>query len=65
MTTNKDDNNSINNNDNDNDNHVCAVRLMMSWVHAGHVLPVIFFFFHLAPYSLGCGASCDSSDILA
>ena len=42
MTTNKDDNNSINNNDNDNDNHVCAVRLMMSWVHAGHVLPVIF-----------------------
>ncbi len=23
------------------------------------------FHFHLAPYSLGCGASCDSSDILA
>jgi len=25
----------------------------------------ILLYFHLAPYSLGCGASCDSSDILA
>ncbi len=24
-----------------------------------------FFFFHCIPYNLGCGASCDSSDILA
>ncbi len=24
----------------------------------------IFFFFHFIFYSLGCGASCDSSDIL-
>ncbi len=34
------------------------------WHDASVTLSVISFFY-LIPYSLGCGASCDSSDILA
>ncbi len=30
-----------------------------------HDMPVLCFVFHFIPYGLGCGASCDSSDILA
>ena len=31
----------------------------------GHMLVILFIVIRFIPYSLGCGASCDSLDILA
>ncbi len=45
---------------------VCTVNMQTrSHLQVLPALNLLFMFIHVIPYSLGCGASCDSSDILA
>ena len=48
-------------------NQLNAVSFLADKMYKRQCMVIIgeIFFFHFITYSLGCGASCDSSDILA